>query len=130
MLLVPLPAPHSSTGPRPGSTPESSRQASHFRFAAYPSHPRASIAKTAFFPLVQVCCIPATLIASSFDDGWRRRGGVVGDGFGLRKNLVEPLHLAPHIVDDATDIGLVLDHARRDEQHQLGPVTGQVLIAE
>src|SRR6266704_6220670 len=69
-------------------------------------------------------------MASSFDDGWRRRGGVVRDGFGLWKYLVEPLHLAPHIVDDASDVGLVVDHARRDEQHQLGPVAGQVLIAE
>ena len=69
-------------------------------------------------------------MASSFDDGWRRRGASVRDGFGLRKHLVEPLHLAPHIVDDATDVCLVVDHARRDELHQLGPVTGQVLIAE
>ena len=59
----------------------------------------------------------------------RRRplgGNTIAENGGMYgKQAVQVLHLAPQVVDGAADVDLALDHAGRDEQHELGPVVLQ-----
>src|SRR5208282_6056798 len=96
---------------------------------AYPNGFPSLIGLSSIFPLTSVCCIPATWVASPFGDAlWCCIA--LRCSFLLWKCIIEAFHLAPQVFDYAGDVLLVLNHARRDKQDQLGAVVFQGLIAE